>query len=518
MEHRYLIGTDIGTSSTKTVMTDEHGNVLAAATEAYGLLCPQNAWAEQWPDVWEEAAKSTIRQVVKKSGVDAKQVAALCISGLYGGSGIPLDRDMQVVRPCIIWMDRRSEEICKRIKETTDVQRMFDITENGVDSYFGYAKMLWIKENEPENWKRISLFLTPNQYVAYHLTGEIAIDRTSAGNLGGLFDMEKNDWSDEMLAVLGIPRSMLPQRILDPTDILGRLNEESARELKLLPGTPVCAGCIDCLASTLSSGVYSAGHTVAVLATSLNWGLVHGQKQENQQYISMPYLTKDHSLRYTYGGISTAGALTKWFANNLVQNPFAADQEQKEQKLLFGELEQAAGEIPAGSEGLLALPYFMGERTPIWDSKARGLILGLTVKHTSAHLYRAMLESVGYAFRHVMEAYGFSFPRDAACRIVGGGTASRLWVQILSDITGVKLECMRDGVEAPMGDAFMAGIASGVFSDFDEIENWTKSYMVYCPNWQNHALYTRYYEIYKHLYLSVKDDMHMLADLGFSFE
>ena len=156
MEHRYLIGTDIGTSSTKTVMTDEHGNVLAAATEAYGLLCPQNAWAEQWPDVWEEAAKSTIRQVVKKSGVDAKQVAALCISGLYGGSGIPLDRDMQVVRPCIIWMDRRSEEICKRIKETTDVQRMFDITENGVDSYFGYAKMLWIKENEPENWKRIS--------------------------------------------------------------------------------------------------------------------------------------------------------------------------------------------------------------------------------------------------------------------------------------------------------------------------------------------------------------------------
>ena len=151
MEHRYLIGTDIGTSSTKTVMTDEHGNVLAAATEAYGLLCPQNAWAEQWPDVWEEAAKSTIRQVVKKSGVDAKQVAALCISGLYGGSGIPLDRDMQVVRPCIIWMDRRSEEICKRIKETTDVQRMFDITENGVDSYFGYAKMLWIKENEPEN-------------------------------------------------------------------------------------------------------------------------------------------------------------------------------------------------------------------------------------------------------------------------------------------------------------------------------------------------------------------------------
>ena len=518
MKHHYLIGTDIGTSSTKTVLTDEHGNVLASATENYDILSPHNAWAEQWPDVWDDAVKHTIRHVMKKSAVPAQDVSAICISGLYGGSGIPLDKDMQVVRPCIIWMDRRSEEICKRIQKEIDIQHMFDITENGVDSYFGYAKMLWIKENEPENWRKISLFMTPNQYVAFHLTGEIAIDRTSAGNMGGLFDFEKNDWSDEMLALFDIPRSMLPQRILDPTDIVGYLTPESANELNLSAGIPVCAGCIDCLASTLSSGVYSTSQTVAVLATSLNWGVVHAKKQENLQYISMPYLTKDHSLRYTYGGISTAGALTKWFSNNFAQSMFATNQEQLEQKLLFGKLEQAASEIPAGSEGLLALPYFMGERTPIWDSKARGLILGLTVKHSSAHLYRAMLESVGYAFRHVMEAYGFSFSRDSVCRIVGGGTASKLWVQILSDIAGVKLECMRDGVEAPMGDAFMAGIASGIFSDFEEIENWKKTYMVFCPNWQNHALYTQYYEIYKHLYLSVKDDMHMLADLGFSFE
>lgn len=192
--------------------------------------------------------------------------------------------------------------------------------------------------------------------------------------------------------------------------------------------------------------------------------------------------------------------------------------EEREKKLLFRELEQAAAEIPAGSEGLLMLPYFMGERTPIWDSKARGMLLGLTVKHSSSHIYRAMLESVGYAFRHVMEAYGFSFARDSVCRIVGGGTASKLWVQILADITGVKLECMRDGVEAPMGDAFMAGVAGGVFAGFEEIDSWTKSYMVFCPNWQNHELYNRYYEIYKHVYTSVKDDMHMLAGLGFSFE
>lgn len=518
MEHQYLLGTDIGSSSTKTVITDEHGNVLASAVESYDILCPQNAWAEQWPDVWENAVRHTIRTVMKQSAVPPEQVVALCISGLYGGSGIPLDADMEVVRPCIIWMDRRAEALCDRLKNTVDEQRLFQITENGIDSYFGFAKMLWIKENEPENWKRISLFLTPNQYVAYHLTGEIAIDRTSAGNLGGIFDYERNDWSDEMLELLGIPRSMLPQRIIDPTDILGRLTAEAAAELRLMPGTPVCAGCIDCLASTLSSGVYTAGHTVAVLATSLNWGLLHDQRQKNPQYITMPYLTKEHSLRYTYGGISTAGALTKWFAGNLAGGTRVQGYEEREKKLLFRELEQAAAEIPAGSEGLLMLPYFMGERTPIWDSKARGMLLGLTVKHSSSHIYRAVLESVGYAFRHVMEAYGFSFARDSVCRIVGGGTASKLWVQILADITSVKLECMRDGVEAPMGDAFMAGVAGGVFAGFEEIDSWTKSYMVFCPNWQNHELYNRYYEIYKHVYTSVKDDMHMLAGLGFSFE
>ncbi|NLB89930.1 MAG: FGGY-family carbohydrate kinase [Clostridiales bacterium] len=517
MKKKYLIGTDIGSSSTKTVITDFHGNVLASATENYDIICPQNAWAEQWPDTWENAVSTTIRRVMKRSGVFADEVVSLCISGLYGGSGVPLDDAMEVVRPCIIWMDRRSEELCQRLKKTIDREELFRITGNDIDSYFGYTKILWIKENEPENWERIKLFLTPNQYIIYQYTGEIVIDRTSAGNLGGVFDLEKNEWSDIMLEKLGIPRCLLPQKIVNPTDIVGTLTAEAAANLKLKEGTPICAGCIDCLASTLSSGVYCGNQTVAVLATSLNWGLVHNDPPQNPQYITMPYLTNDHTLRYTYGGISTAGALTKWFARNLARGTSAEGSEEKEQKLLFRELEFAATEIPAGSEGLLMLPYFMGERTPIWDSKARGTMLGLTVKHTTSHLYRALMESVGYAMRHVMESYGFVSRPDTICRIVGGGTASKLWVQILADITGVKLECMTDGVEAPIGDAFLAGIGGGIFSDFSEIDRWGKSHMIFCPSWQNHEHYSHYYNIYKNLYPAIKDEMHALSDLGFSF-
>lgn len=408
-------------------------------------------------------------------------------------------------------MDRRSEEICAQLQKSVDTDKLFTITENGIDSYFGFSKILWIKHNEPENWKRIRLFMTPNQYIIYHLTGEVAIDRTSAGNLGGLFDVERNDWSDEMLNTFGIPRSMLPQRVVYPSDIVGHLTEEAAKDLLLESGTAVCAGCIDCLASTLAAGAVSSGQGVAILATSLNWGLLHSSKPSNPKYISMPYITNDKNIRYTYGGISSAGALTKWFSEEFVLDSLML---KDGAPIFFEELEKAASSIPAGSEGLIILPYFMGERSPIWDSKARGTIMGLTIKHTAAHIYRALMESVGYALRHVIEDYGYS--QNIPCKILGGGTSSKLWVQIMADITGITMECMTIGVEAPVGDAYIAGCGIGLFPDFNSIQKWTKSYSVFCPNWQNTEKYNQYYEIYKRLYVSVKNDMHALSELGIS--
>lgn len=513
MKHAYLVGTDIGTSSTKTVVTDEYGTILGSATESYSILCPHNVWAEQWPDVWEDAAKRSIRRAVRKSGVDVRQIAGMCVSGLYGGSGIPLDKDMQAVRPCIIWMDRRTDDICAKLNGTLDKDRLFAISENGVDSYFGYTKILWIKENEPENWARTKLFLTPNQYIIYRLTGEVCIDRTSAANIGGIFDYEADSWSDEMLGAMGIPRDMLPQRILRPTEVAGHLTREAASELGLPGGIPVCAGCVDCLASTLSTGAIQNGQSVAVLATSLNWGLLHNQKPANPKYISMSYVTDDMQTRYTYGGISTAGALTKWFSEKFAVGALEPDDETM--RLSFDDLDRGAGEVPAGCEGLIMLPYFMGERSPIWDAKARGAIVGLTMKHSAAHIYRSMLESVGFALRHVMEDYGlYNGGQSMPCKLVGGGTSSALWVQILADITGITMECMQTGVEAPVGDAFLAGVGTGVFDDFAQIQKWTHSYKVICPNWQAHEVYNDYFPVYKQLYLSMRNDMHSLADLA----
>lgn len=504
MKKGFLIGTDIGTSSAKTVITDFTGNVVSQAAAAYEVLKPFPAWAQQHPDIWLKAVKDTIKAAVQAGGIEGRDVASVCISGLYGGSGVPLDKNMEVVRPCIIWMDRRSSELCEKLRSNVDEKRLFEITENGIDSYFGYTKILWMKKHEPELWKQTELFLPPNQYILYRLTGEIAMDHTAAGNLGGIYWMEKGEWSREMSRMLGIPLEKMPEKLLRPYERAGYLTGEAARELGLSEGTPVCAGCVDCLASTLAAGAASRGQSVAVLATSLNWGMLHQDRSRNPKYITMPYVTDERQLRYTYGGMSTAGALTKWFSEKFMPG----------EELPFEALEEGAARIPPGSEGLLLLPYFMGERCPVWDDKARGMLLGLTLNHGPFHIYRGILESTGYGMKHMMEDSGFVPGTTGGCRLVGGGSSSDLWTQILADITGVPMERIREGIEAPYGSAFLAGYSAGIYKSFREIEKWNHQEDVFMPDGRNFIIYQEYFEIFKDMYYSIKEDMHRLAQLS----
>jgi xylulokinase len=269
MSKKLLIGCDIGTSGTKTVIVDLKGNVLAHATQNYGIITLHNQWAEQWPDIWLDATKRSIRNTVEKSGLNPKEIAGICISGLYGGSGIPLDEIMNPVRPCLIWMDRRATEQEKWVSEHIGTERLKHITHNGTDPYYGYLKILWIKDNEPENWAKTKLFLPPNNYVIYKLTGKVAIDYSAAGNIGGIFDMNRHYWSYELMDDMGIPRSMMPENIVESRDVVGELTAEAANEVGLLEGTPVCAGGVDCGVASFGLGVFEPGEYVAAIGTSM---------------------------------------------------------------------------------------------------------------------------------------------------------------------------------------------------------------------------------------------------------
>ena len=211
------------------------------------------------------------------------------------------------------------------------------------------GKILWIKNNEPENWNKINVFLPPNDYVIYKLTDQIVIDHTSAGNLGGIYDIKTHSWSYELMDRMGIPHSMMPKRILEPQEIAGYLTEEAANELGLMTDTPVCAGCIDCLASMLATGALNAGQHVAIIGTSINWGVIHNEIPSNIDYISMPYVKEHETMFYTYGGASTAGALPRWFRDLIV--PYL-DRNGVSEKTNYKLLDELAKDMKPGSDGL----------------------------------------------------------------------------------------------------------------------------------------------------------------------
>lgn len=511
MKKRYLIGTDIGTSGTKSVLTDLNGHIVAEALAEYPLLSPKPLWAEQQADVWEEAVYKTISDVVKQSGVNPAEIGGICISGLFAGSGVPVDEEINPVRPAIIWMDRRAQSEAEYVEQRIGTDRIFRITGNRNDSYFGFAKILWIKNNEPDNWKKIKMFLPSNSYVVYKITGKITIDYTAAANIGGIYDLRKNDWAYDLMEEMGIPDYLMPKDFRYPSEIVGGVTQEAAEKLGVPPGTPVCAGCTDCLASTLAAGALLPGDQVTVIGTSINWGFLHQDFPKKRELVTMPYIFEPNSMYYTYGGASTAGALLKWYKNNFAK--YTSDSHGTISKTTYDMLNKAAAEIGPGSDGLIILPYFMAERSPIWDVNAKGTIFGLTLHHQQAHVYRAFLESAAYALRHIIETSGIDTSKYSKCVITGGAAKSLLWKEIFADVTGVTVLSPKSSVQAPVGDALIAGVATGLIDDYSVIKEWIEWEEPVSPDRTNHSVYSQYFQEYKELYRSLKENMKRLESL-----
>ena len=301
---KYVIGVDIGTQSSKALLVDTSGKIVAQHSRSYQVDTPRPLWAEQWPEVWFDAVRECISECVRQAaatpGFAAERVAAICISSLYGGSGIPVDAEMQPLHPCLIWMDRRANDEVAWIRQALDVDRLRLLTGNGIDSYYGYSKMLWIKNRRPEIWEKIRYFLPPNSYINYLLTGELAVDHSSAGNIGGVYDIVGRDWCPEAMAMLGIPLQMMPSRLLQSSDVVGGLLPQWAQEFGLRAGIPLMAGGVDAAVATLAAGAVKEGNHVAMIGTSMCWGYLNQHTDASHGLISMPHVfngLQDNSLR-----------------------------------------------------------------------------------------------------------------------------------------------------------------------------------------------------------------------------
>ncbi|MGN6669360.1 MAG: FGGY-family carbohydrate kinase [Trinickia sp.] len=509
----YVIGVDIGTQSTKALLVDRNGTIVSKHTCSYQPDTPKPLWAEQWPSVWFDAVLECVAQCVMAAtaqGIEASSVRAICIGSLYGGSGIPVDNDIRPLHPCLIWMDRRATEQVDWVREHVDLDRLLEITGNGVDSYYGFTKMLWLRENRPDVWANTRLFLPPNAYVIYLLTGEIAVDHSSAGNIGGVYDVARRDWSDTTLDMLGIPATMMPERLVESTDVVGGLLSQWTERLGLPAGTPVVAGGVDAAVATFAAGATRAGQHVAMIGTSMCWGYINQHVDARHGLVSMPHVFNGRRDLYVFGGAITAGASVTWY-----REQFCHAEIEAARALPNGDphklLEDAALSIPAGSEGVMFLPYLMGERSPVWDAKASGAFIGLNLVHTRAHLYRAVLEGVSFALQHNIEAGRRGADSlDGKLIVVGGAAHSPLWLQIIADVTGYPVWAIEQEVEAAMGAALLAAIGAKLVSHDEARRGWVKLVERARPDPVRQALYAQRFDIYKALYPALKPLMHRL--------
>ena len=512
----YVIGIDIGTQSTKALLADLKGTVIAQHSRGYHPDTPRPLWAEQWPSVWFEAVLECIAQCVRAGaakGVEARDIKAVCVSSLYGGSGIPVGEDLEPLHPCLIWMDRRATDEVEWVKRHVDLERLYTLTGNSVDSYYGYTKMLWLREHRPEVWAKTRYFLPPNAYVIHQLTGQLAVDHSSAGNIGGVYDVQRRTWSREAMDMLGIPARMMPERLVESTDVVGPLLGKWTERLGLLAGTPLVAGGVDAAVATFAAGVTKTGNHVAMLGTSMCWGYVNQTVDARHGLISMPYVYNGQRDLYIFGGAITAGASVTWF-----REQFCHAEVEAARASGHGDahrlLESSASQVAAGSDGVMFLPYLMGERSPVWDAKASGAFVGLSIFHSRAHLYRAVLEGVTFALQHNITAgargAGGAQALDQRLIVVGGAAHSDLWMQIIADVTGYPVYTIEQEVEATMGAALLAAVGIGAVSREEAEKGWVRLIQRATPEPTAQRTYARLFSVYVDLYPALKPIMHRL--------
>ena len=505
----YVIGVDIGTSGTKTVLFDEKGSVIASKTIEYPMYQPKNGYAEQEPSDWANAAVQTIRAVVAQSGVKKEDVKGIGLSGQMHGL-VMLDKDNEVIRRSIIWCDQRTANEVEEMNQKLGREKLIEITANPALTGWTAAKILWVKNNEPENYERCRHILLPKDYIRFVLTHEYATEVSDASGMQ-LLNVPERDWSDEIIDGLGLDRSMLG-KVYESCEVTGHLTKEIADEVGLCEGTPVVGGAGDNAAAAVGTGVVEDGKAFTTIGTS---GVVFAHTSK----ISIDKLGRVHTCCaavpgawHVMGVTQGAGLSLKWFRDNFcVSEKETAAQMGVDPYYL---MDKEAASVPIGSNRLLYLPYLMGERTPHLDPDARGVFFGLSAMHGKKDLLRAVMEGVSYSLRDCVEVFrqmDISVSDMMAC---GGGGSSPLWRQMLADLYACQVKTASSKEGPALGVALLAAVGTGLYSSVPEAcREVVKTDKIQDPIAENIKPYDDCYRLYTEIYPALKESYKKLAAL-----
>ncbi len=506
MAMRYLIGLDVGTYSSKGVLVRETGQIEACRTVEHSLEMPRPGWAEHDAEsTWWNDFLSITRSLLESSGVSAQQVAGIGFSAI-SPAVLPIDQEGRPLRKAILYgIDTRATEEIIELQNIIDGNPELRRTGVRLSSQSASPKVLWIRRHEPEVWERTHRVVNGSGFLLYRLTGEATMDVYDAASFAPFVDFERCCWTDEAATHVA-PPEMLP-RLTWTCEIAGRITGEGARRGGLAEGTPIITGTADAAAEAISAGVANIGDMMVMYGSSIFFILRTSCLYSSPSFWSAPFLEKG-----TYvltGGMSTSGSLTKWFRDQFA--PLEVQAEKAGGKNAYSALADLAATSRIGANDLVMLPYFAGERTPILDPNAKGLLFGLGLNHTRADVYRAVLESVGYGIRHNIDRMKEEGAEPRRILAAGGGTWNSLWMQIVSDIVGIEQYLPQQRIGASYGDAFLAGVGVGLFTGTAQAAEWVKIEQVVQPQPRARQQYEEYYRIYRDLYTNTAPLMSRLS-------
>lgn len=483
MTKNFLLGIDIGTTNTKMIVIDDQGHILSSSSRVATLLSPHIGWAEEDPGEWWQNVCELVPECLQKASITPTQIAGIAVSGMVP-TVILLDNQGQVLRNSIQQNDARVSKEVDEFNSATDKEEILKKTGSAITQQSVGPKITWLLRHEAETMNRTAHLLGSYDYINFRLTGNLNVEQNWALE-SGLYNLSTKTWDSDLLKLYQIKPGQVCA-IKAPAEIVGFVTKAAAAETGLAEGTPVTAGSADHVASAFSAGVKDEGDLLVKLGGAGDI-LYCTDLLSTEARLFLDY----HLIPGKYlinGCMASSGSVIKWFKQN-----FAPEMD-------YEALDAAAEILPAGSDGLILLPYFLGEKTPIHNPLARGTVVGLTLSHTRAHLFRAILEGISFAFLHHLDVMAQNNWHPRKVRVTNGGANSRLWRHVTADVLGLPLEKVTGHPGSSLGAAFVAGIGVGVFNLWDEIEKYITISDVIQPDPENHQIYLDQYKLFRETY------------------
>ncbi|MBQ4435914.1 MAG: xylulokinase [Clostridia bacterium] len=506
----YVIGVDLGTSGTKTVLFDRNGQTVAASTVEYPLYQPFNGWAEQEPEDWVNAAFTTIRDVLEKSQVNPADIAGLSLSGQMHGLVLVDDQGKALGRS-IIWCDNRTIESCDEFTRLVGGrEELIRISANPALTGFTAGKVLWTREHLPEVWAKARRIQLPKDYVRLRLTGEYFMEMSDASGTN-LLDVPHRCWSKEIAERTGIPMSLLPP-LLESCDVAGTISAEAAKLTGLCEGMPVVAGAGDNMAAAIGTGVVEKGKAFTTIGTS---GVVFAHSDT----VQIDPQGRVHTFCAAVPGCYTvmsaslaAGLSLKWCRDRFFQAEIQVAEEMGTDSYVL--MNKEADKSPIGANRLIYLPYLMGERSPLLDPEARGAFIGLSAMHTRQDIVRSVMEGVMYSQWQNLNVLRGMHVAPETMLACGGGAKSPFWRQMMADMYNMPVATLQNTEGPALGAAILAGVGAKLYPDIPTAcHQLLKVSEPVLPDAERHAKYEKFFDLYQKLYPALKDSYHELANI-----